>query len=330
VPAGPTRIFQLLPIAVVFCLVGLPTPQAQTGTFAVATWNVHSGNGAGLGVATFDQSTQNCVDASKPRNAWGVGLPQRFLASDLAVDQSMVALAVQEAWGTCGNVRNIAAELGWRTVSPERGGVGLIARYGIVGTWETWQIEFRNVGGAPEDRWIVGANVCVAPDCVRTIYMWTTHLAATADEEWPRHVGKVLDWLERKSVPHVLMGDFNIWQNDQWSPATNCGRATPPMAVALANIASAGYVDAWASTQSGEGWTATVGRVGCGPGRDGGAYKRVDYIWSRGLTAVATSRIGAAAAGSPAPSDHVGIKARFALAEPAPDGIREPDARLPQ
>jgi hypothetical protein len=107
------------------------------------------------------------------------------------------------------------------------------------------------------------------------------------------------------------MGDLNIWENNQWSPATNCGRPTQNMAAGLAAIARAGYRDAWLATQTGEGWTAALSRPGCGPARNGGAYKRVDYIWSKGLDAIRTTRIGVVADGTPAPSDHFGVKAEF-------------------
>lgn len=292
--------------------------RAQSPSFSVATWNLRGGHGVTLpgGPAPFDMNSANCDDPLRPRNAWGLGLPQRVLDDAIAADPSVIALGVQEAWGACGNVRNVAARLGWTARSPERGGVGLIARHGIVGTWEAWQIEFRGVAGAPEDRWIVGANVCVTVDCTATVYVWVTHLSATIDEEWPGHAGKVIDWLSRRNEPHVLAGDFNIWQNDRWSPATNCGRATPPMAVALARLAAAGYTDAWTVARSGEGWTSTVGRTGCGADAAGSAYKRVDYVWSKGLEVAAAARFGMVPGGDPAPSDHLGVKATFYFGRP--------------
>jgi hypothetical protein len=285
----------------------------QVHSFAVATWNIRSGYGAVVPgtPAPFDMNTANCDDPARPRNAWGSGLPQRVLRE--AIDESVIALGLQEAWGTCGNLRNVAAELGWAARSPERGGVGLIARYGVLGPWEAWQVEFRGVAGAPEDRWIVGGAVCITPDCTSAISVWTTHLSATVDAEWPYHAGKVLDWLSRRRVPHVLLGDFNIWQNDQWSPVTQCGRATAPMAVALTSLAAAGYVDAWAASQPGEGWTATLGRARCGETAGGTAFKRVDYIWVRDLAVVGTSRFGVALPGQPAASDHAGVKATLVL-----------------
>lgn len=303
----------------------LPEVPDEQVRFAVATWNVRSGHGAVPAQtpaqtlaqlsAPFDMNTTNCRDPLRPRNAWGVGFMQRFLDADLKHDPRVVALAVQEAWGACASVQNIKSHLGWAQASPERGGVGLIARYGIVGPWDVWQIEFRNVGST-EDRWIVGASVCVTPDCTSTVYMWSTHLSPITDAEWPRHVGRVLDWLERKPLPHLFMGDLNVWQSDRWSPATWCGNPTPAMAGALERIIASGYTDAWSATQAGEGWTATIPRAGCGVDRATGPFKRIDYIWSKGLQAVNSTRIGVVPPGMPSPSDHFGVKAVFVW----PDG----------
>jgi endonuclease/exonuclease/phosphatase family metal-dependent hydrolase len=289
---------------------------------------VRSGNGVpGLLPGASIADTTNCSDALRPRNAWGTGMTQRVLESEIRDDADVVALGVQEAWGSCGNVRNIASLLGW-TASPERGGLGLITRYGVVGAYEWHQIEFRSAG-APEDRWIVGANVCTAPDCVETMYIWNTHLAATTDDQWVAHVGKLLEWLRRRPTPHLFVGDLNIWENDRWSPQTNCGLATPAMSAALASIRLAGYVDAWAATQPTPGWTATLSRPRCGPDGDGGAYKRVDYIWLKGVEAVSSTRFGVVPGGTDAPSDHYGVKARLAVARPpAPDPVA-PDPVAP-
>lgn len=292
----------------------LPQSEIERVRFAVATWNIRSGHGAtsGSAGAPFDMNSTNCTDALRQRNAWGTGLVQRFLDADVARDADVVALAVQEAWGACGNVRNIATRLGWPAASPERGGVGLIARHGIVGAWDTWQLEIRNVG-ATEDRWIVGANVCLSPDCTSTVYMTSTHLSPIDDAEWPRHVGRALDWLERAPRPRLLMGDLNLWRMDRWSPVTRCGSPTLAMALALDRIAAAGYVDAWSATQEGEGWTATIPRAGCGAEGTGGPFKRIDYIWSQGLQPLSSTRIGVVAAGEPAPSDHFGVKASLSI-----------------
>jgi hypothetical protein len=293
----------------------LPMVEADHVAFSVATWNVRAGRGAvpaQLGTSLFDMNTANCDDPLRPRNGWGVGFMQQFLEADIAQDPHVVAFAVQEAWGTCGAVRNIREYLGWPSSSPERGGVALITRYGIVGPWDVWQIEMRNVGST-EDRWIVGGNVCVTVDCTHTVYMWSTHLQAIVDAEWPQHVGRVVDWLSRKPLPHIFMGDLNIWQNDRWSPATKCGSPTPAMAYALGRISAAGYVDAWSATQVGEGWTATVPRAGCGVDGGAGPYKRIDYVWSKGLQPVASARIGVVPAGTPSPLDHFGVKAQFVV-----------------
>jgi len=66
-------------LAYVF-LVTLPSAVAAQ-TFKIANWNIRSGEGIhGLtGVRTFESSTSNCTDRTKPLNAWGVGVPQAEL-----------------------------------------------------------------------------------------------------------------------------------------------------------------------------------------------------------------------------------------------------------
>jgi endonuclease/exonuclease/phosphatase family metal-dependent hydrolase len=281
----------------------------------VATWNIRSGHGVSglLGNAPFDMNTKNCADASLPRNSWGVGFTQRFLQSEVGSDAEVVALGLQEAWGACGNVRNIAALLGWKAYTPERNGVGMIARHGIAGAWDHVRIDTKGIDGAKEDRWLVGGRICLVADCGQTMYMWTTHLAPATETGWPAHVGRMLAWLADKPRPHLFMGDLNLWQNDRWSPRTRCGDPTPSMGPALEKIVHAGYIDAWAATQQGPGWTGMTSRRGCGTDRNGGVYKRIDYIWSIGVRPIATTRLGIVPPGAPAPSDHLGLKAQFPL-----------------
>src|SRR5262245_51147416 len=69
---------------------------ALAQTFKIANWNIRSGEGIhGLtGIRTFDSSTSNCTDRTKPLNAWGVGVPQAELRR-LDADPLIVALAVE-------------------------------------------------------------------------------------------------------------------------------------------------------------------------------------------------------------------------------------------
>ncbi len=295
---------------------------AQTGpTFKVATWNMRGGSGikGWVGRAGFESSTGNCTDHTRPLNAWGVGFMQPFVTKHVAADADVVAFATQEGWGCTRSAKVGPLLTGWKQWTHGRAGVNLFTRYGIVGPWEEFQIEKAGVGGMPEDRYIVGGNVCLVANCSRTAYMWSTHLAPAADAHWPAHVQKVLDYLATKPQPQVLMGDLNIWKWDRWSPRVTCGAPTPAMAAAYTRIIKAGYVDAWPATQAGPGWSgmtsrkAPRGRTYCGQNRDGSPYKRIDYVLTKGIVPIATELFGSTGAGTPHPSDHLGLKATLQL-----------------
>jgi endonuclease/exonuclease/phosphatase family metal-dependent hydrolase len=51
-------------------------------------------------------------------------------------------------------------------------------------------------------------------------------------------------------------------------------------------------------------------RNGCGT-PNGNLFKRIDYVYTKGLTAVSTTRIARAAPGGDAPSDHVALIAEL-------------------
>ena len=85
------------------------------------------------------------------------------------------------------------------------------------------------------------------------------------------------------------------------------------------NIIKAGFTDAWAATQSGPGWTGMTSRkaprggVYCGEQSNGTPYKRIDYVLTKGLKPVATELFAFTGAGTPHPSDHLGLKATLEL-----------------
>ena len=91
------------------------------------------------------------------------------------------------------------------------------------------------------------------------------------------------------------------------------------MAAAYDLITKAGFIDAWAATQAGPGWTgmtsrkAQRGNTYCGEQANGTPYKRIDYVLAKGLKPVATELFGFTGAGTPHPSDHLGLKASFEL-----------------
>jgi hypothetical protein len=290
-------------------------------TFKVATWNLRGGSGIEGYVkpAGFESSTGNCTDPARPRNAWGVGFLQPFVTKHVAGDPDVIAFGTQEGWG-CARSEKVAPLLtGWKKWTWGRSGVNLFTRYGIVGEWAEFQIEKAGVGGMKEHRWLLGGNVCLVADCSRTAYIFTTHLAPAANRDWPAHVQKVLDYLATKPQPQVLMGDLNLWKDDRWSPKVRCGAATPEMTVAYHNIIKTGFVDAWAATQSGPGWTGMTSRkaprggVYCGEKSDGTPYKRIDYVLTKGVKPVATELFAFTGAGTPHPSDHLGLKATLVM-----------------
>ncbi|MBA3885249.1 MAG: hypothetical protein H0X67_05900 [Acidobacteria bacterium] len=100
----------------------LATPAAgaaqANGAFKVASYNIKSGKGqvGPVGESTFS-NTANCTDATKPLNAWGVGLVQHHLMASLRDDPSVVALGLGESWASvCGSPENVRQRSGGRRV----------------------------------------------------------------------------------------------------------------------------------------------------------------------------------------------------------------------
>jgi len=291
--------------------------------FKVATWNLRGGSGQKGWKKTpppFESDTGNCTDPTRPLNAWGVGFTQQFITEQIANDPAVVAFGAQESWG-CTKPSNIAPLLpGWKSHNYGRAGVGLFARHGISGGWDEFRFERKGVGGMSEDRFLVGANVCLVADCSRTAYVYSTHLAPASDAEWPAHVQKVLAFLNTRPTPQILLGDLNLWKWDRWSPRVHCGQATRPMAAAYDMISASGFVDAWAATQRRPGWTGMTSRKAsagwppyCGERSTGTPFKRIDYVWTRGLKPVGAELFGFTRAGDAHPSDHLGLKAAIEL-----------------
>jgi endonuclease/exonuclease/phosphatase family metal-dependent hydrolase len=284
--------------------VGQPVPSARDAMFRVATWNIRSGMGIrGFTTRHWSHDTLNCSDRSKPMNAWGVGLPQQILRQ-LRDDPTLVALAVQEAWN-CGAPVRINEVLGFKLATREQEGVALLARHGLKGAPVYRRIDDRH------NRWVIGGTVCLDAACSAAVPMFSTHWGSPADDDFPRQAQATVAALRDQPQPHLVMGDLNVFRIDQWNPRTRC---TQPDSTgrtnALAVMEGAGYVDAWKATQSGEGWTGMTSRPGCGR-PDGSLYKRIDYVFTRGLRAVRVTRFARPEPGADAPSDHVGLMAEL-------------------
>jgi endonuclease/exonuclease/phosphatase family metal-dependent hydrolase len=259
----------------------------------------------GFTTTTWDDETLNCEDASRPLNAWGHGLPQRELAR-LRDDPAIVALGLQEAWN-CASPERVNGILGFATASMEVEGVALLARHGFRGPVQYTRIN------AEENRWVVGGDVCLDEACATTVPVYSTHWGAPPDE-FPLQARATVELLGRQPRPHVLVGDLNVYEIDRWSPWAPCAAATTRSA-ALDIVRRAGYRDAWPSTQIGAGWTGMASRPECGHPQ-GGPFKRIDYVFTRGLDAIATAQFARAAPGGDAPSDHIGLIAELAFPRP--------------
>lgn len=285
--------------------VGASLPNAErplTGTFKVATWNIRSGMGiAGFDTTSWTSDTLNCTDRSQPLNAWGIGLPQAELGR-IRDDRAIVALAVQEAWN-CGSPSNINSVTGFKEITGERNGTALAARHGFASA-----PAYINVGG---DDWVVGGAVCLDAACSASLPIFSTHWTPPGNAFGPV-AQRTVDVLNGQPSPHVLLGDLNVYRVDAWNPDVPCtGPDVAGRVEAIQRLEAAGYVDAWRTTQAGEGWTGMSSRQGCGV-PNGNLFKRIDYVYIRSLRAVATTRLARAAPGADAPSDHVMLVAELA------------------
>lgn len=298
--------------ALAFCVSSLacggsPTQPAASGdgtpqnnpalltTFKVGTWNIRSGMGIrGFATTSWSSDTLNCSDTAKPLNAWGIGLPQTELAR-IRDDQTIVAFAVQEAWN-CGNPSNINSVLGFHTISREVNGTALAARYGFASP-----PTYTKISG--ED-WLVGGAVCLNASCSTSMPMFSAHWTPP-NNQFGAVAQATLDALRSQPTPHILMGDLNVYRIDQWNPDVPCtGPDVAGRIDAIQRVEAAGYEDAWKATQGSEGWTGMASRNGCGI-PNGSLFKRIDYVYTKGLRAVSTTRLARAPAGGDSPSDHV-------------------------
>ncbi|HEY7169678.1 MAG TPA: endonuclease/exonuclease/phosphatase family protein [Vicinamibacterales bacterium] len=272
-------------------------------SFKVATWNIRSGMGVrGFTTTAWNSDTVNCTDRSKPVNAWGVGLPQKELER-IKDDPAIVVMALQEAWN-CGSPKNVNAVLQFKSPTTEQEGVALLARYGFAAPPRFELLDAKN------HRWIEAGRVCLDASCASTLQMFSLHLGGS-DAEFLPQVEKVISIVDAGSAPRLFMGDLNLFKIDQWNPRVPCTSPDSPGRVsAIAAIERAGFTDTWKALNGSEGWTGMTSRKGCGS-PNGGLFKRIDYIYTKGLKATAISRFAQPAPGADAPSDHAGLIAEF-------------------
>jgi endonuclease/exonuclease/phosphatase family metal-dependent hydrolase len=198
----------------------------------------------------------------------------------------------------------VNAVLQFKSPATEQEGVALLARYGFVAPPRFEQIDAQN------HRWIESGRVCLEASCATTLQMFSTHLGGS-DAAFLPQVEKVISIVDAESSPRLLMGDLNLFRIDQWNPRVPCTSPDSPGRVnAIAAIERARFTDTWKALNSGEGFTGMTSRKGCG-NPNGGLYKRIDYIYTKGLKATAITRFAQPAPGADAASDHAGLIAEF-------------------
>jgi len=303
---APLTLLPILILAASIHSASSPQEPDALPAFKVANWNVRSGMGIGGKKPRIDDNTTDCsLNASKP------GGPFWPAMDAVKNDAAIVALGVQEAWA-CATPEAIVKYLGWSHATPQQNGTGLIARYGLHGKHVMHQIAFKGVEGASEDQWLFGGDVCLDAACRSTLRLYAAHFTAPDDVGFAAQARNTLAYV--KSQPsferNIILGDLNYFMaNRTLVPCGTTRASSPPADV----FAAAGYVDAWLALKPGvDGATGMWNRPGCGK-PEGGLFKRIDYIYSRGLAPTAVSLFAMITPmAEDAPSDHAGIVAAFA------------------
>jgi endonuclease/exonuclease/phosphatase family metal-dependent hydrolase len=139
----------------------------------------------------------------------------------------------------------------------------------------------------------------------RHVRFFATHLVSNDPAAQIAQGAELVQAMNRSPYPVVLAGDFN-------SDASGLG-AGPDLTPTAANIAAAGYADAWASVQQpweGLTWPLFWEDVYAGVFPDGVPVERIDLIFSKGLGVQKAKVVGT---DLPYPSDHAGVVAWLEL-----------------
>lgn len=284
----------------------LRAQQPPAASFKIANWNVRSGMGiAGKSNPKINSDTTDCtLNASKPG---GPFWPAMNVVKD---DAAVIALGLQEAWA-CATPEKVRAYLGWKYATPEMNGTALVTRYGLKGKHIMKQIAFKGVEGASEDQWLFGGDVCRDAACSAVVRVYSAHFAAPDDTGFTAQARNTVAYVtsQPSAERNIVIGDLNFFMANRVLVPCGVTRTTSPPADVFA---AAGYVDAWKALKGdADGATGMWNRPGCG-NPDGGLFKRIDYIYSRGipptevrLFAMITPMV------EDAPSDHAGIIATF-------------------
>lgn len=309
-PHGWRHVPAVAALSFTLMLVALVPPVSSQETdalpaFKVANWNVRSGMGIGGKKPRIDDNSTDCsVNASKP------GGPFWPAMDAIKNDAGVVALGVQEAWA-CATPEAIRKHLGWHHATPEQNGTGLVTRYGMRGKHVVEQIAFKGVEGASEDQWLFGGDVCLDAGCGSTLRIYSAHFTAPDDVGFTAQARNTIAYAKAQPAfeRNVIVGDLNYYMANRTQVPCGTDRTTSPPAEVFA---AAGYVDAWLALKPGvDGATGMWNRPGCGK-PEGGLFKRIDYIYSRGLSPTAVSLFAMITPmAQDAPSDHAGIVAAF-------------------
>ncbi len=236
-------------------------------------------------------------------NLWGLPPPlawpprHRRFPRAFRYLRSFDVAAVQELWRPLPWGLAAMAPPAWAAHEP-RAGLALAARYPVV---ETAHHDYRRGGRAHERVWLrkgfLRATLAAPSLPGGVIDVVTTHLAAYARpgdaSGRARQIDELLDALERRRAPVVLLGDFNFYAGDAIDETS------------AARLVDAGFVDGAAAHDA--SLTYEFGRE----------RERFDRVLVRG-TANVTARVTSARvrrydAALPMMADHRPVEARVVL-----------------
>ena len=324
--------------------------------FKIAALNLHDARGfagsagnctaEGTTFAAFSATACTVSNHLTVRNGWTSGFVPAALREDYASDPELVAFVFSDqgprtsADTNCGDADDVLRELGWTSGETTWGSQGdplrrsIVAKYGFangpVSAGEGGPV-VRNAfvgmqtdtfSGTEKPQYITRAPVWVNAERSLWVYLYvmymhggfytpdiTSDIHADIRESLMligAHVANPPDGVA--GTPSIVGGDFNF-TTDGWD--AQCANRVTDAPVFL------GMTDTWrfvhpADDPQYEGFTK-----GCGAGGIAPRYKRIDYIFSNGLTIDSSAIVDRSGCDI---SDHKGVVTRFRLSpRPAPN-----------
>jgi hypothetical protein len=297
---------------------------AAAQTFKVAQWNLRGGQG----VAEIPgQPHLFDVYGGCAVNAWGSGYMQNELVNKIKNDPDVIALGLNE-WYGCAGPTEVQALLGWAAHTNQLNGNGIIAKFGFPSGFTP---EFYELlpPGTPDQMYVVYAQVCRNSACSATVDVFLAHWGGGGQAVIEQQAIETRDFMASRAGtrPRVFVGDLNVWDQISAHAGSCSERSIKPWG--LQTLRDAGYKDAWKELRPTEpGYTQALNRNGCGI-PNGAAWRRIDYVWSLGMTATAIEQIGVPTViGETALSDHLGLKATFTIGTVPPPDTTPPTVTL--